>query len=300
MHFPFYIALIFVGIFCNAQTNPVNRMNDIAFSEYGDFTKTWKLVTVRYRQDTHEMRFTYANEKAWESLSKGIMNYPDGSVFAKIGFKSSVDPAFNSSIVPSGARRFQYMVKNSEKYKDTDGWGYAVFTSEGGFFEGDHKTVTQSCHACHKVVPERGFVFSEALEFSPFVKNIQKTYDLQKNMNHIVFEAIASSSFKEKLKLSQKKMGLKKVYVIAGDLRDYFFGGTLDEVTPLLINYVIKNNSAAGFVSRDQKTFKILKMNKKSSCDANSLGFISYENRAEWVDEKFAKENVFCYSKSNL
>ena len=44
------------------------KMNDISLHQFGDFTKEWKLVTVRYRKDTEEMRFTYANPTAAETL----------------------------------------------------------------------------------------------------------------------------------------------------------------------------------------------------------------------------------------
>ncbi len=103
------------------------EMNGFLFSDFGQFEKNWKLVTVRYRQDTGELRFTYANPKAWKAMSSGKAEYPDGSIFAKTGYMTDDDPSFTSSKIPSGSRRYQFMVKNKKKYKDQDGWGYALF-----------------------------------------------------------------------------------------------------------------------------------------------------------------------------
>lgn len=274
-------------------------MNDIHLLEYGDFTKTWKLITVRYRQDSQEMRFVYANSLAMDAISKGASSYPDGSVFAKVGFKSGVDPAFNSSIVPSGARRFQFMVKNSKKYPETDGWGYALFQSNGDLFEGDVKTVTQSCHACHKLVPERDYVFSEPIEVSPLIKDAQATYKLKKNISHIYFSQLEKKQFSNKLKKYVKN--IKSIDVVEGEIRQFFFGGTLDELTPVLINNSLKTKNISGFVSLDQNTFKIIQLSEsKGKCADSEYYFKTYEFRAEWKEPKSLEVKNLCYSKQNL
>ena len=46
------------------------QMNEIKFQSYKGFEKKWKLVTVRFREDTKEMRFTYANDIAWKTLKQ--------------------------------------------------------------------------------------------------------------------------------------------------------------------------------------------------------------------------------------
>ena len=104
-----------------------DRMNGFALQDYADFQKKWPLVTVRFRKDTGELRFTYANDIAYKALKKGATEYPDGAVFAKIGIMTEEDPAFTSSAVPSGARRFQLMVHDAKKFPETHGWGFALF-----------------------------------------------------------------------------------------------------------------------------------------------------------------------------
>ena len=82
-----------------------DTMNGYSLKQYEGFEKNWRLVTVRYRKDTGEMRLTYANELAWKTLSEGRINYPKGAVFAKIGVKTESDPAFAASLSPEGTRK---------------------------------------------------------------------------------------------------------------------------------------------------------------------------------------------------
>ncbi|MFZ3229207.1 MAG: cytochrome P460 family protein [Pseudobdellovibrio sp.] len=293
-----FLSLFFISILALATDV---SMNDIKLLQYGDFTRDWKLVTVRYRQDSHEMRITYANTIAWNSMKTGSTNFPEGSVFAKVGFKSGVDPAFSSSIVPSGARRFQLMVKDSKKYPETDGWGYALFQSNGELFEGDVKSVTTACHTCHKLVPERNFIFSEIIETSPTIKAAQSTYTLEKNKSHILFSKIINKEYKNNLKKFKNIFIEKSLEIIQGDLRTYFFGGTLDEITPLLIANTLLTKHASAFVSSDQNTFKILRLSKvKKLCTESDIAFQVFEFRAEWSASKSLDTSIICYSKNNL
>lgn len=297
------LFLIFLVNWMSASISlATSEMNGIKSDQFGDFSTSWKLVTVRYRQDTHEMRFTYANPIAWEALKKSIVPLPEGSVFAKIGYISSIDPAFESSVVPSGTRRFQYMVKDTKKYPSTNGWGYALFSSDGSIIDNNFKTVTQSCHACHKIVPEKDYVFSEIIETSPLIKNIKKTYSLEKNISKINFVKILENQFKGSLKKYSEEMGLKKIYIVSGPLRNFFFGGTLDEITPALIRQLVNTETASAFVSDEQNTFKILVLADKrikTDCGINDIAIKIYELRENDEKQKLSSK-IICYSKSNI
>src|SRR5690606_7721422 len=71
---------------------------------------------------------------------------------------------FESSAVPSLSRRTQFMVRDTKKHKETDGWGYALFHTTGLIFDQDPKVQTAACVACHRLVPHRGYVFSQPME----------------------------------------------------------------------------------------------------------------------------------------
>jgi len=135
------------------------EMNGIRHSTYRGFDKNWRLVTVRYRKDSGEMRFTYANKLAWKNLLARTKDYSEGAVFAKISVITEDDPRFISSAVPAGAQRIQYMVRNKTKYADTGGWGYALFDADGKTFAEEPKMKSQACAACHLIVADLGHVF---------------------------------------------------------------------------------------------------------------------------------------------
>ena len=71
--------------------------NGYTLKQFGDFVHNWHFVTVRFRRDSGEMRFAYANDIAWKALSEHSTDYPDGAVFAKIGVSTMEDPAFTDS-----------------------------------------------------------------------------------------------------------------------------------------------------------------------------------------------------------
>src|SRR4051812_4515226 len=54
-----------------SEKEPATEMNGHSLREFVGFEKNWKLVTVRFRKDTGELRFTYANDLAWKNLKAG-------------------------------------------------------------------------------------------------------------------------------------------------------------------------------------------------------------------------------------
>jgi hypothetical protein len=244
-------------------------MNEISFKKWKDFQKNWHLVTVRFRQDSTEMRFTYANEIAWKTLQSLKPDYPDGAAFGKVAFMTEPDPAFPSSVVPSGTRRFQLMVRDKKKYKETDGWGYALFDSKGGLFPDDQKQTTAGCVACHRIVPERDYVFSRpaalgdklwpnSLENSQFSKIIQFSKMQQKEIPEFL-----------KTRITKKYSTADE---LVGPLKRNAFSGTLDEVMPLLIQKTLVTKQASFFIiNKDNFSMVRLATEPKSPCGPPKL-----------------------------
>lgn len=258
------------------------EMNGIHFKDYKDFTEKWKLVTVRYRQDSKEVRMVYANQKAWDGLKKLKPTYSEGAMFAKVSFITESDPAFVSSSVPSGTRRYQFMLKDNKKYASTQGWGYALFTSEGQLYNEDVKTKTLACAACHQVVPERDHVFSRPMQLhynsSPFpeIKSSGK--------NTFGFKTRKSTEFRGVIQsyLDPKKADLVS---LEGDIQKHAFAGTLDEIVPVLMaqsKSAVKD--AVLFV--DTKNFSLIRMQPSSTCGNGESGYriVIFSNNARVRD----------------
>ncbi len=247
-----------------------NEMSGYRFKAYQGFEKTWQLVTVRFRKDTKELRFVYANDKAWNAMQKGLAEYPEGAVFAKIGIATADDPTFPSSAVPNGARRFQLMVKDKKKHAATDGWGYALFDANGKTFPGDPNVAVQACAACHRLVPEKDYVFSEIAEISSFPpKEMHKSKPVSGKLNFVdqAVEQIPAAI------RSQIPIKTKTVRVLTGDLTKTFFPGTLDEIRPALSNETVRSKIPALLVGSDGESYSIVYKNPDATlCSTSNPG----------------------------
>lgn len=57
-----------------------------------------------------------------------------------------------------GAKRIEaFMVKDSKRYKSTNGWGYFAYDGKGNSLV---KDMAKDCHSCHSQVKDKDFVFS--------------------------------------------------------------------------------------------------------------------------------------------
>lgn len=309
--FTFFLCLLFAASALFAETAPKagsyagkEEMGGIRFSEYKDFERKWHPVTVRFRKDTDEMRFVYANDQAWEVLKSGSANYPDGAVLAKVGVVTHDDPSFPSSAVPGGVRRFQLMVKDRAKYRETDGWGYALFDAQGVTFSEDPKSTAQACAACHRAVAEKGFVFSEIMEGTRF-----STGDLPPGGAAKVTSgrSLDFSTVKiEKVPVlvrGQLPKGTRQVRMLQGQLRKSLFQGTLDEIQPTLAQEAVKAGLPAVLLSEDGLRFSLVFEDKSGICGSGEValhGIHSVLNGGKAGDADASEgkyEKTFCRAK---
>lgn len=250
----------------------LDRMNGYSIKDVADFTSKWAFVTVRYRKDTGEMRLTYANDSAWKALQEGKTDYPDGAMFAKIGLMTADDPGFVSSLVPSGAKRYQLMVMDRAKNKDTDGWGYAVFDANGKTFGDDPIEKQNACHACHKMVPERGYVFSQPVKLNmglPMKLKINsKDDEATKTLaSRLTFETANLDGLPEKL-VKELPNSTSKIRLLRGALEKTNFQGTFGEIRPSLAMEALKSDLPAALVSENKRFFSLaFKDATKPSCE---------------------------------
>lgn len=240
-----------------AESN--KTMNGYSYEEFKDFEKNWHFVTVRYRGDTKEMRFTYANDIAYKALLKGTNHYPDGARFGKISIQTQQDVAFPSSRLPSGTVRHTFMVRDTNRHKETAGWGYALFDPSGKPYSGDHKTESLACAACHQIVKDSGHVFSKVMALN-FNVSKSKTWT-----NRLTFLKTEREKI-PRILLQKISPEIKFVYLIDGSLRQHLFFGTLDEIRPALLEEVKNTGQAAGLLSIDETKFSVAYPIKMSGC----------------------------------
>lgn len=244
------------------------EMNGYSLEKYKGFANDWQLITVRYRQDSGEFRFVYANPIAYKAFTENKHDYPDGSVFAKTAYLLKSDSDFTSSLVPSVVNRYQLMVKNKNLHKETDGWGYALFDPTGKTFSGNPRYVAQSCHACHQIVKSKGFIFSDEIQKS--VQYITSKASRKKSSAQTPRFTTQSISQLPKQVRSLLLADVKNVSAVTGELTKYIFSGTLNEIQPFLAKESLNSKRPAVLVSLDGKMFSIVYKDSasKTSCDA--------------------------------
>lgn len=255
-------------------------MNGINFRDYIGFEKKWKLITVRYRKDSSEIRMIYANKIAARAFEKGLKVFPEGSILAKVAYLSEPDPAFESSIAPSQSRRFQFMVKNSQKYKAQNGWGYALFDSAGKVNPEPQEVQVNACATCHNIIPERDYVFSWPLNKSPsetlFKMNFE-TEEVEVKFLEAKFASLVPTAY-------------KKVLKIKGALTRNIFQGTLDELKPAMAKMAVTKKVPVLFASDDQKRFTLVfPENLEFECDdegAKGLYVVSVNSMLDGSNNK--------------
>jgi hypothetical protein len=268
------------------------EMSGLHLGDYANFDRDWREVTVRYRKDTDEMRFVYANDLAWKTLQGGGTDYPDGAVFAKIAVRTESDPAFTSSSVPSGVRRYQLMVKNRKKFESTQGWGYALFDEKGLTFPEDPEQTVQACAACHQLVENRGYVFSKIMSISPFTTSAKREPAKSATLNFADENASALPAIVRK----ELPANAASVRLLVGPLREHLFQGTLDEIRPALAEEAVRTRKPALLLSLDGKRFSIVTLNLRAECGEHKTALKSVNNILSRDSQKY--EVAFCQTET--
>jgi cytochrome P460 len=143
----------------------------LAFSEFRGY-EGWQVVSVS--QDGPLIAAILANPVMIQAYRKGIPGdgkpFPDGSKMAKIHWNPKKLETFPAATVPGTQHDVDFMVKDSKRFKDSGGWGWAVFeydAASGTFRPGTSADMPPQGHdakcgfACHTTVKTRDYVFTD-------------------------------------------------------------------------------------------------------------------------------------------
>jgi len=95
---------------------------------------------------------------------------PDGAKMAKVHWKPKPNQFFSEATVPGDLVNVDFMVKDSKRFADSGGWGYAVFdyVAPSNTFKPGDSTGTPpqgndaKCgFACHTAAKARDYVFTD-------------------------------------------------------------------------------------------------------------------------------------------
>ena len=123
------MLVVLGGVAISAQDKyTVQVPGGLAFSEFRGY-EGWQTVAISHTEDV--MAVILANPVMIEAFKAGAPGngkpFPDGAKMAKIHWKPKKSETFPGPTVPGALENVDFMVKDSKRFADSGGWGYAVF-----------------------------------------------------------------------------------------------------------------------------------------------------------------------------
>jgi len=177
---------LFVGVFLSvlvalalaAQDRyTVKVPNGPAFSEFRGY-EDWQVVAPSQTDAAKVMRVILANPVMIKAYRAGIPGngkpFPDGSKIAKIEWepRKITDAPFSASTpdtVPGTLTELEFIEKDSKRYPDTHGWGYAAFKYDAATDKLTPATLddrppqandARCGAACHTIAAAKDYIFT--------------------------------------------------------------------------------------------------------------------------------------------
>ena len=160
-------SIVLVGVVLTAQSPDrftLKSAHGIAFSEFRGYD-AWQLVATSQPDDAGGcgtskvgcMKGILGNPAMIKAYRDGIpangTAVPDGAALAKIEWLKDRDEKPYGVTVPGQQTEMSFMVKDSKRFPDTNGWGYATFAYEAASDTFRPATTNplfaKGCHGCH-------------------------------------------------------------------------------------------------------------------------------------------------------
>ena len=145
----------------------------LAFSDFKGY-EDWQAVGPSQTDAQNVIRLILANPVMINAYRAGVPGngkpFPDGSRMAKIHWNLKKMETFPVATVPDTQHDVDFMVKDSKRFQDSGGWGWAVFeydAASGKFRLGNLADKPPQANdakcgfACHTIVQKRDYVFTE-------------------------------------------------------------------------------------------------------------------------------------------
>ena len=140
------------------------KLKDIPVAATGvayqqDF-RSWQVISTTNRFDNNKsMRVVYANDIAAKAVRENQIDpWPEGSILVKAVW--DVIEYEDGSLTPGAFNNVQIMEKDSKRFKDSEGWGFAKFLGLDRVPFGETAAFNATCFNCHKAAEENGYVFN--------------------------------------------------------------------------------------------------------------------------------------------
>jgi hypothetical protein len=164
--------LVCLTLFAQQDKYSLKVPGGLAFSEFRGY-ESWQVISVSHNGD--KLAVILGNPAMIDAYKAGIPDngkpFPDGAKMAKIHWTAIKAEAYpGPPTVPGALHDVDFMVKDSKKFADTGGWGYAEFEHDavsnsyrpGNSNDRPPQENNAGCgYACHTTVQKRDYVFTE-------------------------------------------------------------------------------------------------------------------------------------------
>lgn len=162
-------ALVFVGAAAPAEQDrfALSAPNGVSFGEFRSY-QDWAPVAASQVPDG--IKVIAANPVMIAAYRAGIPGngkpFPDGSAIVKIEWSQKKNPESPYPVtVPDALKSVSFIEKDSKRFAQTGGWGYAQFQHDpatGAFkpFGKDASFAQMVCFKCHTAVTAKDYIFT--------------------------------------------------------------------------------------------------------------------------------------------
>jgi hypothetical protein len=158
------LAILVGGRAMSAQDKYTLQVpNGLAFSEFKGY-EDWQTVAVSQTGDLIEV--ILGNPAMINAYRAGVpgngKHFPDGAKMAKIHWKAKKSAeAPDPTTVPDTLHDIDFMERDSKRFPDTGGWGYAQFNYDAASDTFAPLGSDAKCgYACHTIVAAKDYVFT--------------------------------------------------------------------------------------------------------------------------------------------
>ena len=144
----------------------------LAFSEFRGYER-WQVVSISHTGE-QVMAAILANPLMIDAYKAGIPGngqpFPDGSQMAKVHWVPKKLDTFPTATVPGTLHDVDFMVKDSQRFADSGGWGWGAFMYDAASGKFTPATTADmppqgndaKCGlGCHTIVKNRDYVFTD-------------------------------------------------------------------------------------------------------------------------------------------
>lgn len=150
------VIIMIVPTLTPAEKTPVAPNGIALYANY----RGWEVIAPSYREDKNHIRVILGNPVATKAMKENVRPFPDGTVMAKVAWNTTKHPKFPVATVPGTFSQVEFMVKDSVKYMETGGWGFARFVGKDLNPYGKDSGFAKECFGCHLPVKGNDYVFT--------------------------------------------------------------------------------------------------------------------------------------------